>query len=520
MKYSSIHHYVYKQPKEKGFYTIEGKTIFFSDEIWDELTTLNVNDLWLTSLIYLSKDFESNDIEQAYRVYTSWRQRYSTPELRSEQPTSYCWNEIGVTARLFVLSYLYSKKQTNELLQDIHNHLEWLITPENYVEKHNHGQYQDIAIVKFFTEYGQFFNIDPNYYLKVANERFIESISHCISNMGVHLEHSSAYHFTILRLIELFLVNSNSQLLSDIRDKMKYISYLYVYPDGSLPQLGDTYRTTGYQYLKKNQLFFDKEAGLMIYRSVKWDLFFTCWHHSQTHKHSDELNFELSYNNHRVFVDSGNYGFDYKNVFNQYARSLAGHNCLRFPAFDYDAKVAQPYGSGLLLVSEIQSGLICVGYNPHLLNKDILHIRILEINESSFFVSDYIIHDYEDELEVETNFHLDESNRVEKTSRNEFTITINAKKMYMFNGHGSQSISRYHFDKEKVKGLYFPADNTISGNAQFLLEDRVQGEVCFISGLSEKKNINKPIYNNGLYTSSNRDHTLNLNELVEEVLSY
>ncbi|MCL1126844.1 heparinase II/III domain-containing protein [Shewanella surugensis] len=519
MKYSSIHNYVYKQPVEKGFYTIEGKTIFFSDDTWNELTDLNVNDLWLTSLIYLSKDFESDDIDQAYTIYSSWRLRYATPEFRSEKPTSYCWNEISVTARLFVLSYLYSKKRTDDLYHDILNHLEWLITKENYVEKHNHGQYQDIAIVKFFNEYSHLFDIEADYYLTIANKRFTESICHCISDMGVHLEHSSAYHFTMLKFIELFLTNSDNHQLSDTRDKMKQIAHLLVYPDGTLPQLGDSYRTAGYQYKAKKQIFFDKQAGLMIYRSEKWDLFFTCWHHSQTHKQSDELNFELCYKNQRLFVDSGNYGFDYRNPFNQYARSLAGHNSLRFPAFEYDTRAEQPYGSGLLLVSEIKSGVICVGYNPHLLKKDILHIRILEINETSFFVTDYIINDYEEELEVETNFHLDESNKIDKVSRNEFIISTKNKKLHMFNGHGSQSVSRYHFDKEKMKGLYFPEDNTIAGNYQFLLEDKIQGEVSFTSGISEKNTVRKPHYQNGLYQSSNRDHTLDINKLVEEVLS-
>ncbi|WP_298774448.1 heparinase II/III family protein [uncultured Shewanella sp.] len=518
MKYSNIHNYSYVQPLEKGFYTIEGQTILFSDKMWEDLSKVNVNDLWLTSLIYLSKDFESNDIDQAYKVYISWRKRYSTPKIRSKDPESYCWNEISVTARLFVLSFLYLKKQKKELLQDIINHLEWLITEENYVGKHNHGQYQDIAIVKFFNEYGSFFNIIPDKYIKIANKRFTESISHSVSKMGVHLEHSSAYHFTILRLINTFLTNNNNPSLSSIRDKMKFISKLYVYPDTTLPQLGDTYRTKGYHFVKKNQLFFDKEAGIIIYRSSKWDLFFTCWHHSHTHKHSDELNFELSYNDNRVFVDSGNYGFNYNDNFNKYARSLAGHNCLKFKDFDYNAKNLKPYGSGMLYVLEINNGLIGIGYNPHLLKKGILHVRIIEITERSFFVSDYINHNYNNILMTETNFHLEDSIKTKKTIRNKFMITVNKKNLYIFFGHGSQSIGRYHFDKEKTKGIYFPSDNIIAANNQFVLEDKVKQKEFITSSLSESNNVNHPTYNDGIYISSDTVHTININDLIKNFI--
>ena len=476
MLYSNIHKYSHEQPKERGFYNIEGSARYLSPDSWDVISEAPPNDLWLNSLVYLSKAFDSRDVDEAYRVYKIWKEKSPRVEPRSSKPASFCWNEIAVTSRLFVLAYLCKFKDCPDLYVDLLDHLNWLVDDRNYIERHNHGQYQDAAIVKFFCDYDGSFDVSASGYVEKVLGRFVDSVSHCVSDMGVHLEHSSAYHFTMIKMINSFLFYSPNKPLKDIEIKMRRVADFYIYPDSTLPQLGDSYRNKGYSLRNKQGLFFDKYAGLAIVRWRHWDIFFTCWHHSAVHKHSDELSFELSKGGERVLIDSGSYGFNYSDPINQYMRSLSAHNALDFPGLKYDARREVPYKSGLLGADESSNGFILYGYNPHIYKRGVLHLRVIEITKGDVFVTDYVKSLLDQNVVSEANFHLDDGVNLKKVTRSEFDIGLKTQKLKIFIGHGSGGIGRYFGDIERKKGIYCPFDRDVKSNHHIVASDTINSE--------------------------------------------
>ncbi|EFP0098851.1 hypothetical protein HLX22_001960, partial [Campylobacter jejuni] len=77
---------------------------------------------------------------------------------------------------------------------------------------------------------------------------------------------------------------------------------------------------------------FLKNSGYAIVKDFdnKLNLVFKCKHISNYHRHDDDLNFTLFYDNEEWFIDGGLYQYSEKDEFRKYLRSHLSHN-LTYP---------------------------------------------------------------------------------------------------------------------------------------------------------------------------------------------
>ncbi|ELY7677103.1 heparinase II/III family protein, partial [Campylobacter jejuni] len=110
--------------------------------------------------------------------------------------------------------------------------------------------------------------------------------------------------------INNFLLNKIS-----IHNCKEYKNYIYLISNGR-------------EGLKPDKDFlFLKNSGYAIVKDFdnKLNLVFKCKHISNYHRHDDDLNFTLFYDNEEWFIDGGLYQYSEKDEFRKYLRSHLSH---------------------------------------------------------------------------------------------------------------------------------------------------------------------------------------------------
>jgi len=153
-----------------------------------------------------------------------------------------------------------------------------------------------------------------------------------------------------------------------------------VYPDGTIPQLGDTDYGRAPDWVLRSAS--DKtgmkvflESGYAVVKAEGSYLIVAAGYHSRAHKHSDELTFCLFEKNIRIIVDSGRYGYYYNEPGRKYAESAQAHNVLLVDTMDFEFKNTKPYGSGILATGEEGGWFAIKGVNPLLEKIGVKHLR-------------------------------------------------------------------------------------------------------------------------------------------------
>lgn len=226
-----------------------------------------------------------------------------------------------------------------ELAKLITNHIEWLSDSNNYSKYTNHGFDQAMILLTISI----MFDIDE---LKkprlVSRQRLEEEIKFAFTDEGVHKENSPGYQkFMLGRLKQLKLLNSlGEQLVSKLAES--YIAKAEVFltaitlPDGYLPMIGDT---KGFELgiWKKNitpeshEVFDYSKSGYVIVKgnSKKIGDFYllikNC-HHSNYHRHDDDLMLYLWCNGETILGDGGLYSHNESSKIRRFIRSSFAHS--------------------------------------------------------------------------------------------------------------------------------------------------------------------------------------------------
>lgn len=243
------------------------------------------------------------------------------------------------------------------LFENIKKHAELLNTDNFYSKNTNHGMFQDEALI-VYSDY--FFCIEGSQGLKqIACSRLKQYFDFIFSNEGVHLEHSPGYHeliaYNLLKYSNYFKNLDRSfgeYLLKKYNQAAKFATYI-IKPDGFLPQIGDTQMMKpssklwiddiGYKYAvtmgkegappKETDIVFP-ESGYAIFRD-SWTknecntyVLFMAAYHTDYHKHSDDLSLWIYASGGDIILESGPYGYNYKDQFTQYSYSSFAHNVL------------------------------------------------------------------------------------------------------------------------------------------------------------------------------------------------
>ena len=160
---------------------------------------------------------------------------------------------------------------------------------------------------------------------------------------GVHLEHSPSYHLFALTAFRRILASGwhDATTLPDMVRRAEAALPWLIHPDGRMSAIGDSAPASkaraaappppeGRPHISK--LF--PEAGYAVVRS-DWDvapdrasmLLVTAAFHSISHKHADDLSFELFEAGCRLIVDTGKCTYN-KGDLKEFSRSARAHNVI------------------------------------------------------------------------------------------------------------------------------------------------------------------------------------------------
>ncbi|EAJ7946649.1 hypothetical protein H6J16_001724, partial [Campylobacter jejuni] len=239
-----------------------------------------------------------------------------------------------------------------------------LLMDEFYSKNTNHGLDQSLSLYKasFFLEVDNILDIR-----NVAIERINSELKFAFCDDGGHKENSPAYLYygvsQVLRALDIGYKyekeNTKIYFPLDLLKKSCLVLGYFVQFNEKMPLIGDTVEfkinnfllnkisihnckeyknyiyliSNGREGLKPDKDFlFLKNSGYAIVKDFdnKLNLVFKCKHISNYHRHDDDLNFTLFYDNEEWFIDGGLYQYSEKDEFRKYLRSHLSHN-LTYP---------------------------------------------------------------------------------------------------------------------------------------------------------------------------------------------
>lgn len=175
-----------------------------------------------------------------------------------------------------------------------------------------------------------------------AAAKFAEIMGSQFTEEGVHTENSPSYHYFVQNLLKK--VGALRRLPGiESMDKVEAVSPWLAFPDGTTAAVGDSEgKSKALDRDPPNPVCLDAgrcfavgdftKSGYAIVRSLPSAeqssmLFVTGMAHTMTHKHSDELSFELFEFGRFIFIDSGKYGYN-DDPIRRYVMSADAHNTI------------------------------------------------------------------------------------------------------------------------------------------------------------------------------------------------
>lgn len=296
---------------------------------------------------HYEKKKDKKSLKKAYEILQDWAKH---DEAHPKENYRSRWSDHATATRALAIIYLYTSavdiiKIDEELIYNLLlKHARFLNDDQNY-RKNNHGIMVDRALLSIALVLSEY--PEAEHWKEKAIYRVREAFNRDFSYKNVHLENSPDYHSMVMRLIqsvESFLVKNNLTLGKDIVERLEqaddYFHY-FLKPNLKVPTIGDT--SSGHLKRKKKKFdsFIDEEAGIAILQDEHEEperstwLSFICGYGSKTHKHFDDLSFNLFYNGKDIFVDSGKYNYVKSDKIRQYVLSPIAHNTLAIDGKEY-----------------------------------------------------------------------------------------------------------------------------------------------------------------------------------------
>ena len=340
---------------------------------------------WMEVLIQAYREGDREALLRARRLAIDW---IENNRLSERHRPAMAWFNLAAGIRAPLLGYvtraaacedMLPKHAARTLLDSIAQHGEYLAGPGYY--RSNHGLFTDLGLFLIADRYGPFFP-EAQGWVSLARSRFPQTLAGRTANSGAWLEHSTDYQFLVIKLAERYLAVSGpdprvESLLAQLRDAAAW----FVEPDGRYALIGDASTDRAPREIRqaaKNlngyRTFMD--AGYFMVRKGNRYLAVTNGFHNQSHKHSDELGFELYDRDTRVVTGPGKYGFD-RDERRAYVLSNAAHSVLTVDkqAWPRDGNAA--YGTGLVASGIGQQGwFAALGHNPLTERQGVTHTRL------------------------------------------------------------------------------------------------------------------------------------------------
>jgi hypothetical protein len=301
----------------------------------------------------------TEDLAQALALASDWVEQ--NPRKGNDAPLE-AWQDKVTGDRVPFLAYLLraaaceglgTSEERNALLASMEEHGSVLAADGKYIPD-NHGLFVDLGLVRL----ANFFPFLPEApaWRSAARERFEETLRGRLAG-GFWLEHSTAYQFLVIRALERMLADYGADpdlegLLAELRNAGAWL----VKPDGEMTQFGDSDREQVPEWAppltEEEGLLTALDAGFAIVRAPGPEgemgyLAVTDGFHNLTHKHADELSFELFDEGTDIVTDTGLYDKD-PGPIRDFVVSNRAHSTLTVDGLDLPVNDGSlDYGSGL-----------------------------------------------------------------------------------------------------------------------------------------------------------------------------
>jgi hypothetical protein len=290
---------------------------------------------------------------------------------------------LSYTTRAAACEGLLTPAEERALLASLSDHGTFLAAPANYIPN-NHGLFVDLGLLRL-TRFLPFLD-QSSQWSETAQRRFVRTLRGRLAG-GVWLEHSSAYQFLAIRSVEDFSrVLGADATLERLLARMRTAAGWFVRPDGRITQFGDSnlYRAPDWadaEVSAESDSATFRNAGFAFVRAPGPDgtpgyLAVTDGFHNLTHKHADELSFELYDRGRPVVSDTGLYAKD-PGPERDFVLSAAAHSVLTVDGASFPiSDPAQVYGSGLVATGDGDGWFAIEGSNPLLRSQGVEHRRL------------------------------------------------------------------------------------------------------------------------------------------------
>ena len=354
---------------------------------------------------------ERRYLDKAVEMSRHWSQHHF-PDSQERM----AWHDHSTALRLIVICRLFEQwrqvewddKLADRMMEWVKKHAGKLADPGFYMENHNHGLDQDMALYVASIVFN--FLPEAEDWHTLALERFWKQMEHLFAEDGSYREHSPQYTLIFIdRLLKFahFLKGKDDRhydrLMSGIKKQMRFLTHI-LQPDGQLPALGDTitqpaqrplYHPPREEFAQLEYVFTKGKAGeapqeldalfpdggYAVFRN-KWpfdeetmQVVFYGSFHSRVHKHGDDLAITLFAHRQPLLMDAGMYKYDYNSEERSYVISTRAHNTVTVDGADTDLKRLNIGKSGL--TDYYSSPTFSMAAGAHCLYPGVIHQRLV-----------------------------------------------------------------------------------------------------------------------------------------------
>lgn len=286
---------------------------------------------------------------------------------------------LAYVARAAACRGILGRGESRKLVASIRRHGRFLADRVKY-RPTNHGLFLDIGLV-LLAEQVPSLN-ESGHWRAVAKSRFQRTLRGRVApSEGIWREHSVTYQVVATQLAEKFFERLGLSGTPGFLERMREATGWFVMPDGRLAQIGDTDLKDAPAWAAARSeddrgLRLMKRSGYAVVKEPESYLAVGASFFNGSHKHSDDLSFQLFEGGHRIVSDGGKFHGDFDRT-RRFALSSPAHSVLTVDGRSFPREPEQAYGSGILAAGESDGWYAVLARNPSLRAQGVGHTRLI-----------------------------------------------------------------------------------------------------------------------------------------------
>lgn len=381
---------------EQGYRIRENEPLYLDQPVdWGKINNGDTNFTFQKNALYqyepLLQYYVDTSDDRYMQIVLFGINDWQSYHQKAENSHKFQWYDMSTGLRAIkigtVLEWLIDSGAKEEswlpLIKMADEHLRYLSDPE-YLGKGNHLLFQMNGIVSLCKQFPELKRCQQA--LPYAEEHFKQEFLQTFFSDGMHSEHSPEYHVYMLEQLQaLDATGWYDQIAGNVLTDAAANTVFLFHPNKEVALIGDTSELSmsrfnlhpNVEYVlsgglrgeipEKSSASF-AESGYAILRS-DWRekplsehsyLIMQAGHHSNIHKHSDDLSFSWSELGGQILIDSGKYSYR-EDEYTPYFKSVSAHNTVQIDEEMLQIDNRSPYGSGIKAVvasNELKAGVI------------------------------------------------------------------------------------------------------------------------------------------------------------------